>query len=153
MLQKLHKNAKTNYSIRKEIKESDLSVSALAEKFNISWLTAKKWKERMSLEDKSSRPDKIRTTLSEMEKDIPNLYPQKVYRCVRRYGLSSLPEEFVLAERKIRKFRKYTIGYLHIDTLFSPKIAKKRYYIFTAIDIVSKVGFFLISNKKNNKIR
>jgi len=40
MLQKLHKNAKTNYSIRKEIKESDLSVSALAEKFNISWLTA-----------------------------------------------------------------------------------------------------------------
>src|SRR3989339_2386 len=154
MLQKLHKNAKTNYSIRKEIKESDLSVSALAEKFNISWLTAKKWKERMSLEDKSSRPDKIRTTLSEkeedlilferkkfkktvdeiyltLEKDISNLYPQKVYRCVRRYGLSSLPEEFVLAERKIRKFRKYTIGYLHIDTLFSPKIAKKRYYIFT----------------------
>jgi len=70
MLQKLHKNAKTNYSIRKEIKESNLSVSALAEKFNISWLTAKKWKERMSLEDKSSRPDKIRTTLSEKEEDL-----------------------------------------------------------------------------------
>src|SRR3989344_2543936 len=175
MLQKLHKNAKTNYSIRKEIKESDLSVSALAEKFNISWLTAKKWKERMSLEDKSSRPDKIRTTLSEkeedlilferkkfkktvdeiyltLEKDIPNLYPQKVYRCVRRYGLSSLPEEFVLAERKIRKFRKYTIGYLHLDTLFSPKIAKKRYYIFTAIDRVSKVGFLWISTKKTKEM-
>jgi len=70
MLQKLHKNAKTNYSIRKEIKESNLSVSALAEKFNISWLTAKKWKERMSLEDKSSCPDKIRTTLSEKEEDL-----------------------------------------------------------------------------------
>ena len=175
MLQKLHKNAKTNYSIRKEIKESDLSVSALAEKFNISWLTAKKWKERMSLEDKSSRPDKIRNTLSEkeedlilferkkfkktvdeiyltLEKDIPNLYPQKVYRCVRRYGLSSLPEEFVLAERKIRKFRKYTIGYLHIDTLFSPKIAKKRYYIFTAIDRVSKVGFLWISTRKTKEM-
>jgi transposase len=158
MLQKLHKNAKTNYSIRKEIKESKLSVSALAEKFNISWLTARKWKGRASVEDRSSRPIKIQTTLSEkeedlilferkkfkktideiyltLEKDIPNLYPQKVYRCVRRYGLSSLPEEFVLAERKIRKFRKYTIGYIHIDTLFSPKIAKKRYYIFTAIDI------------------
>lgn len=175
MLQKLHKNAKTNYSIRREIKESGLSISALAEKFNISWLTAKKWKERTSLEDKSSRPDKIRTTLTEteedlilferkkfkktvdeiyltLEKDIPNLYPQKVYRCVRRYGLSSLPEEFVLAERKIRKFRKYTIGYIHIDTLFSPKIIKKRYYIFTAIDRVSKVGFLWITNRKTKEM-
>ncbi|MBU4298823.1 DDE-type integrase/transposase/recombinase [Patescibacteria group bacterium] len=175
MLQKLHKNAKTNYSIRKEIKESNLSVSALAEKFHISWLTAKKWKERASLEDKSSRPDKIRTTLTEkeedlilferkkfkktvdeiyltLEKDIPNLYPQKVYRCVRRYGLSSLPEEFVLAERKIRKFRKYTIGYIHIDTLFSPKIAKKRYYIFTAIDRVSKAAYLWIADRKTKEM-
>lgn len=175
MLQKLHKNAKTNYSIRKEIKESDLSLSALAERFNISWLTAKKWRERTSVEDKSSRPDKIRTTLSDneedlilferkkfkktvdeiyltLEKDIPNLYPQKVYRCVRRYGLSSLPEEFVRAERKIRRFRKYTIGYIHIDTLFSPKIAKKRYYVFTAIDRVSKVAFLWVAERKTKEM-
>lgn len=175
MLQKLHKNAKTNYSIRKEIKESTLSVSVLAEKFNVSWLTAKKWKERTAVEDKSSRPDKIRTTLSEkeedlilferkkfkktvdeiyltLEKDIPNLYPQKVYRCVRRYGLSSLPKEFVAAERKIRRFRKYTIGYIHIDTLFSPKIAKKRYYVFTAIDRVSKVAFLWVAERKTKEM-
>lgn len=175
MLQKLHKNAKTNYSIRREIKESNLSVSALAHKFNVSWPTAKKWKERKTVEDKSSRPERIRTTLSPkeedlilferkkfkktvdeiyltLEKDIPNLYPQKVYRCVRRYGLSSLPEEFILAERKIRKFRKYTIGYIHIDTLFSPKIAKKRYYIFTAIDRVSKVGFLCVANRKTKEM-
>lgn len=175
MLQKLHKNAKTNYSIRKEIKESNLSISALSEKFNISWLTAKKWKERTSVEDKSSRPDNIRTTLTDkeedlilferkkfkktvdeiyltLEKDIPNLYPQKVYRCVRRYGLSSLPEEFISAERKIRKFRKYTIGYIHIDTLFSPKIAKKRYYIFTAIDRISKVAYLWITNRKTKEM-
>ena len=61
-------------------------------------------------------------------------------------------EEFVMAERKIRKFRKYTIGYLHIDTLFSPKIAKKRYYIFTAIDRVSKVGFLRVSTKKTKEM-
>jgi transposase-like protein len=175
MLQKLHKNAKTNYGIRKEIKESKSSIKALAEKFNISWLTAKKWRTRPAVEDKSSRPDKTRTTLSEteedlilferkkfkktvdeiyltLEKEIPNLYPQKVYRCVRRYGLSSLPEEFVRAEKKIKRFRKYTIGYIHIDTLFSPKIAKKRYYIFTAIDRVSKVGFLWISERKTKEM-
>ena len=174
MMQKLHKNAKTNYSIRKEIKESDLSISVLAKKFNISWLTAKKWKERTTVEDKSSRPNKTRTTLSlkeedlilferkkfkktvdeiylTLEKGIPNLYPQKVYRCVRRYGLSSLPKEFVLAERKIRKFRKYTIGYIHTDTLFSPKIVKKRYYIFTAIDRVSKVAYLSVADRKTKE--
>lgn len=175
MLQKLHKNSKTNYSIRKEIKESNVSISALSEKFNISWITAKKWKERTNVEDKSSRPNKLQISLSEkeedlilferkkfkktvdeiyltLEKDIPNLYPQKVYRCVRRYGLSSLPKEFVLAERKIRKFRKYTIGYIHIDTLFSPKIAKKRYYIFTAIDRVSKTAFLWIAERKTKEM-
>lgn len=175
MLQKLHKNAKTNYNIRREIKESNLPVSALAEKFNLSWPTIQKWKTRVSVEDKSSRPNKLQTTLSEkeedlilferkkfkktvdeiyltLEKDIPNLYPQKVYRCVRRYGLSSLPKEFVLAERNIRKFRKYTIGYLHLDTLFSPKIAKKRYYIFTAIDRVSKVAFLWVSERKTKEM-
>lgn len=175
MIQKLHKNSKTNYNIRKEIKESNLSVSALAEKFNISWLTAKKWKTRVSVEDKSSRPEKLRTTLSDdeedvilferkkfkktvdeiyltLEKDIPNLYPQKVYRCLRRYGVSSLPEEFVKAERRIRKFRKYTIGYIHIDTLFSPKITKKRYYIFTAIDRVSKVALLWVTTRKTKEM-
>ena len=175
MMQKLHKNSKTNYNIRREIKESNLPVSVLAKKFNISWLTAKKWKTRMSVEDKSSRPEKLQTTLSDNEEDlilferkkfkktvdeiyltlqdeIDNLYPQKVYRCLKRYGLSSLPEEFVRAERKIRKFRKYTIGYIHIDTLFSPKIAKKRYYIFTAIDRVSKVALLWVTTRKTKEM-
>ena len=56
------------------------------------------------------------------------------------------------AERKIRKFRKYTIGYIHIDTLFSPKIAKKRYYIFTAIDRVSKVALLWVTTRKTKEI-
>ena len=54
MLQKLHKNAKTNYAIRQQIRQSQESISALAKKFNLSWQTVKKWKERDSVEDKSS---------------------------------------------------------------------------------------------------
>jgi hypothetical protein len=42
MLQKLHKNAKTNYLMRRSIKESKLPVTHLASKYNISWITAKK---------------------------------------------------------------------------------------------------------------
>ena len=33
------------------------------------------------------------------------------------------------------------IGYLHIDVLYAPKINKKRWYIFTCIDRVSKIAF------------
>ncbi len=175
MFQKLHKNAKTNYLIRQAIQASLEPISVLAGKFNVSWNTVKKWKTRKAIEDKSSRPENLRTTLSindedliiferkkfkktvdeiflTLESKIKNLYPQKVYRCLKRYGLSSLPEEFIKAERKIRKFRKYTIGYLHIDTLYSPKIAKKRYYIFAAIDRVSKIAFIWVSTRKTKEM-
>lgn len=59
MLKKLHQNAKTNYAIRREIQSSSQSISSLAHKFNLSWLTVKKWKEREFVEDKSSRPEKF----------------------------------------------------------------------------------------------
>ena len=52
----LHKNARTTPAIRREIKKSDLSVNALAKKYNLSRNTVKKWKEADSVEDKSSRP-------------------------------------------------------------------------------------------------
>src|SRR3989338_2705679 len=135
MLQKLHQNAKTNYAIRHEIKSSRKPIAVLARQFNLSWQTVKKWKLRDSPEDASSRPLRLRTTLTSdqiervlferkqfkktvedifftLEDDIPNLYPMKVYRVLARYGLSRLPDEFRVAERKIRKFRRYGIGYL-----------------------------------------
>jgi len=175
MLQKLHKNAKTNYLIRREIQSSKSSVTELARKFNISWLTVKKWQTRKSVEDKSSRPDKTRTSLLKEQEDlilferkeykksiydiylsleegIPDLYPIKVYRCLTRYGLSVLPDELVKAERQIKKFRKYAIGYLHIDVLYAPKINGKRWYIFTCIDRVSKIAFLWVTDHKTKEM-
>lgn len=175
MLQKLHQNAKTNYAIRREIQSSSQSIAFLARKFNLSWLTVKKWKERELVEDKSSRPEKLRISLTKYQEDlilferkkfkksieeiyltleeiIPNLYPVKVFRCLARYGLSVLPEELVKAERQIKRFRKYSIGFLHIDTLYVPKINKKRWYIFTCIDRVSKIAFIQIAERKTKKM-
>jgi hypothetical protein len=114
MLQKLHKNAKTNYLIRRKIQQSSEPIAVLAQKYHLSRPTIRKWKNRESLEDKSSRPDKIRTVLTTEQEDlilferrqfkksieeiyltlednIPSLYPMKIYRCVSRYGLSVLP--------------------------------------------------------------
>lgn len=175
MLQKLHKNAKTNYAIRRELQSSLSSISFLARRHNLSWLTVKKWKERAFVEDKSSRPDKLRISLTKYQEDlilferkkfkksieeiyltlkgdISNLYPVKIFRCLARYGLSVLPEELVKAERQIRRFRKYSIGFLHIDTLYTPKINKVRWYVFTAIDRVSKIAFIQVSERKTKEM-
>jgi hypothetical protein len=86
-----------------------------------------------------------------LEGKISNLYPMKVYRCLKRYDLAILPEEFVRAERKIKKFRKYGIGYLHLDLLYSPKINKKRSYIYTAINRIAKIAFIVCYCREKTK--
>lgn len=174
MIIKLHKNAKTSFALRKEIKEASGSINFLALKYDLAWKTIKKWKERNTAEDKSSRPHKLRISLTQEQEDlilferkkfkktveeiffslegiIPNIYPVKIYRCLVRYGLSVLPDELIKAERRIRKFRKYTIGYLHIDVLYTPKINHKRWYVFTCIDRVSKLGFVWITDRKTKE--
>jgi len=168
---KIHKNAKTTPSIRTEIQQSYLSSYAIAKKYNISWSTAKKWKYSGSIEDKSSRPHVLQTDLTQAQIDlilferkqykktiediyftlsseIPNLYPMKIYRVLKRYAMSRLPDEFLDAERKIKKFRNYGIGYIHIDLLYAPKINKKRAYVYTAIDRVSKVAYIMMGTDK-----
>lgn len=176
MLQKLHKKAKTNYSIREYIKKSSKPASVLAKELNLNVKTIRKWRMREGLEDRSSRPVRLRTNLSSFEEDlivyerkankktifeiwdtldkaIPNLYPMKIYRVLDRWGLSTLPKELHEADRLIKRFRKYTIGYLHIDLIYTPKFPlpgkdKKRYYVFTCIDRVSKIAFILLTERK-----
>ena len=171
---KLHKNATTTLAVRQAIKNSPLSAYALAKKYGISPTTALRWKRRKSLEDRSSRPHRLRTSLSKeqeericferkqfkksiedifftLEDEIPNLYPMKIYRCLRRYGLNVLPNEFRKAERRIKKFKKYGIGYLHLDLLYAPKINGQRAYIFTAIDRVCKIAFGMLGKTKRKE--
>ena len=41
-----------------------------------------------------------------LEDKIPNLYPMKIYRCLKRHNLATLPSVFVTIERKIKKFKR-----------------------------------------------
>jgi transposase InsO family protein len=75
----------------------------------------------------------------------------KIYRCLKRHDLATLPDAFLVIERKIKKFRKYGIGYLHIDLLYAPKINKVRSYIYTAIDRVGKVAYLMLGKRKNKE--
>ena len=67
---RLHRNATTTIGIRQVIKESNLSAYALAKKYGISQTTAQRWKKRERVEDMSSCPHKLRTTLTETEEEL-----------------------------------------------------------------------------------
>ncbi len=171
---KLHKNATTTLALRQAIKESPLSAYALAKKYGLSQTTIQRWKKAENLEDRSSRPYKLNTTLTSEQEDlicferkqfkktiedifftledkIPNIYPMKIYRCLKRHGLATLLDDFIAIERKIKKFRKYGIGYLHIDLLYAPKINKERKYIYTAIDRVGKAAYVMLGKTKTKE--
>lgn len=75
----------------------------------------------------------------------------KVYRVLKRFGLNRLPEEFLKQEKKIKKFKNYGIGFVHIDVLYAPKINKRRSYIFTAIDRVSRLAFIKLEENKRKE--
>ena len=63
---RIHANARTTPRIRQEIQNSDLSIDALAEKYNVSRTTIIKWRKRkgQGVADQSHRPHRLRTTLS-----------------------------------------------------------------------------------------
>ena len=158
-----HYNAKTNIQQRKIIKETaqQLSCRDLASRFQVSPETIAKWRRVEHLEDKSSTPNKIYYALSETE--------QRIIKKVRKRGLFSLDDlvitlspyierlnrincqrtlkryrlnRFTNKEKKEKKrFANYLPGFLHIDVFYLPKIEKKRYYCFLAIDRVTKLVF------------
>ncbi|CEG13737.1 Integrase catalytic domain-containing protein [groundwater metagenome] len=56
---KLHKNARTTPSIRKEIQSSSETIVALAKKYGLSRKTVRKWKNRTVIDDETGRPNKL----------------------------------------------------------------------------------------------
>src|SRR3546814_19588129 len=68
---------------------------------------------------------------------IPNLTRSSLHRCLQRHGISRLPK----ADReKPKKFKKYEIGYFHID------IAELHYQggkgiLYVPVDRTSKLVF------------
>ena len=64
---KLHPKARTTPKLRAEIKASRLPQQVLAEQYNVSRLTIRKWQNREEITDKSHRPHKLNTTLTEAQ--------------------------------------------------------------------------------------
>ena len=63
-MSQVHARARTTPRTPIEINASSASVTALAERYNITVATARKWKHRGDPQDCSHRPHKLSTTLT-----------------------------------------------------------------------------------------
>ena len=69
---RFHKNAKTTPKLRLQLREESQtkSVRQLTREYNLSIDTVMKWKNRTDVEDKSSTPHRLQTTLTQAQEEV-----------------------------------------------------------------------------------
>ncbi len=125
MSQTYHSNARTNQHIREIIQKSNLTNVELANNYNLNIKTISKWKDRDFIEDKSSRPHNIKTTLTSLEKElikvvrtmtwmelddltdtivdiIPNANRSNIYRTLKAFDINRVPQEQKEKQRNLK---------------------------------------------------
>jgi transposase InsO family protein len=173
MGQVLHGSATTTHAIRAAIQRSQASATQLSQTYGINPKTVLKWKKRTCIEDRKTGPKKPRSTiLSEVEEaavvafrrhtllplddclyalqpTIPHLTRSSLHRCLQRHGISRLPD--VEGDKPTKKkFRRYPIGYFHID-IAELHTAEGKLYLYVAIDRTSKFAFIQLVDKANRR--
>ena len=169
MGQVLHGSATTTKAIRRAIQRSQESLRALAKRHGINPKTVAKWRKRSSVADLPTGPKQPSSTVLSIEEEaivvafrrhtllplddclyalqptIPHLTRSSLHRCLKRHGVSRLPqvEDEVSAKQK---FKAYPIGYFHID-IAELRTAEGKLYLFVAIDRTSKFAFVALHEK------
>ena len=146
---RLHKNARTTPAIRRELRKSSLSISALAQKHNLTRATVRKWRGRESVEDRSHRPHELHARLSPLQEEVvvelrktlllplddlfaivrehinDKVSRSGLARCLDRHGVSRLrdliPQEEG-AKPAYKAFKEYQPGFLHVDVKYLPRM-------------------------------
>jgi transposase InsO family protein len=171
MGQVLHGCARTTAAVRRAIQSSQESLIALAERYDINPKTVHKWRKRSFVADAPMGPKPRSTTLSAeqeaisvafrkhtllplddclyaLQATIPQLTRSALHRCFQRHGISRLPDLEGAPTAKKKKFKKYPIGYFHID-LTEVRTAEGKLYLFVAVDRTSKFAFAQLVERAN----
>ena len=171
MGQILHGCARTTEADRRDIQNSEESVAYLADYYKVSETTIRKWRSRKGegVSDRSNRPHKTRTVLTErdeaiiilfrqktqlplddcldaLQDQIPHLTRSNLHRCLQRHGLSRLPKEETQTQEK-KKFKEYPIGFVHVDITEFYFAGKKR-YLFVGICRVCKYAYVQLFDRQ-----
>ena len=150
----IHPLARTTPAIRAEINaQRGCKQVDLADKYNVTPQTIRKWQNRDEFTDKSHRPHRLQTKLSEQQETLvvelrkllllplddllvvvrefihPEATRSGIHRTLQRYGVSNL--KALLRERngdtqsdKHKTFKDYALGFVHVDVK----------YLFVGID-------------------
>ena len=169
MGQILHGSATTTKAIRRAIQRSQESLRTLAKRHGINPKTVAKWRKRSSVADLPTGPKQPASTVLSLEEEvivvafrrhtllplddclyalqptIPHLTRSSLHRCLKRHGISRLPQVADESADK-RKFKAYPIGYFHID-IAELRTAEGKLYLFVAIDRTSKFALVALHEK------
>ncbi len=84
-----------------------------------------------------------------LQPSIPHLTRSSLHRCLQRHGMSRLPD--VEGDKpKRQKFKRYPIGYFHMD-IAEVRTEEGKLYLFVAIDRTSKFAVAQLVEKANRK--
>jgi len=163
MGQVLHGRATTTETVRRAIQNSQASIRTLASRYGINPKTVAKWKQRAHTQDAPMGPRRKHSTVLSSEEEalivafrkhtllslddclfalqetIPHLTRSALHRCLQRHGISRLS---ALSDKpsKKKRFKKYPIGYFHID-IAEVRTEEGKLYLFVAIDRTSKFAY------------
>lgn len=84
-----------------------------------------------------------------LQPSIPHLTRSTLHRCLQRHGINRLPD--VRDKPKKKAFKKYPIGYFHID-IAEVHTEEGRLYLFVAIDRTSKFAYAELHEKHTRRI-
>ena len=169
-----HASATTTAAVRRAIQHSQESLRALARRYGINPKTVAKWRKRTSTADRKTGPSKPHSTVLSVEDEavivafrrhtllplddclyalqatIPYLTRSSLHRCLQRYGISRLPD--VEGDKPKRsKFKRYPIGYFHID-IAEVRTEEGKLYLLVAIDRTTKFAFVELHEKATRRV-
>ena len=168
-----HGSATTTHAVRAAIQRSQASLAQLSREMGINPKTVAKWRKRATVEDMKTGPTEPRSTvLTEAEEamivafrrhtllplddclyalqpSIPHLTRSALHRCLQRHGISRLPD--IEGDKpKRQKFKRYPIGFFHID-IAEVQTAEGKLYLFVGIDRTSKFAVTQLVEKADRK--
>ena len=181
----LHPNARTTPRIRKEIQEAPSTVTnaELAEKYGIHRHTVAKWRKSTSIEDASSRPKHLCTTLDETQEEVvvtlrkmlllplddllvvvrkfiePKLSRSALHRCLVRHGVSNLKalqkemEGEKSSSKSYKPFKNYEPGFVHVDIKYLPKMKDEKSRRYLFVAIDRATRWVYLEIRKDKSAR
>jgi len=168
-----HGCATTTHAVRAAIQRSQATNAALSRELGINVKTVAKWRKRETVEDRKTGPTEPSSTVLSMDEEamivafrrhtllplddclyalqptIPHLTRSSLHRCLQRHGISRLPD-MEGDKPKRQKFKRYPIGYFHID-IAEVRTEEGKLYLFVAIDRTSKFAVAQLVEKANRK--